>query len=116
VTIVSAGKTGTPDWVATKIDETGNAIIDANSHTNQWVMDSGTFSRKYEALPELPGVYQPVGGAQKFVRLNEGIHIVQWGEEWYVDAGGYINITNADDMYVISERDFDDTYRLRNAD
>jgi hypothetical protein len=112
VTMVSVDESGTPDWVVAKIDEQGREIIDANGHTNKWVIDAATFSRKYEGVSELPGVYKPVGGPQKFVRLREGIHIVQWGEEWYVDAGGYINITNPDDMYVIAGRDFDDTYRL----
>lgn len=29
-----------------------------------------------------------------------------------IAAGGYINITNPDDMYAISERDFTDTYKI----
>ena len=29
-----------------------------------------------------------------------------------IAAGGYINITNPDDMYGISERDFEDTYKV----
>lgn len=27
-------------------------------------------------------------------------------------AGGYINITNVNDMYGISQRDFEDTYKF----
>ena len=110
--VVSADESGTPDWVAAKIDSQGNIIVDSNGHTNQWIINAAAFCRKYEAVLEQPGVYKPVGGPQKFVRLSEGIHIVQWGKEWNVDAGGYINITNPDDMYVISGRDFDDAYGL----
>lgn len=33
-----------------------------------------------------------------------------------IAAGGYINITNIDDMYDISKRDFEDTYKVVNAD
>lgn len=110
-TIVSADKTGTPDWVATKIDEQGKVIVDSNGHMNQWVISAAVFERKYEAVPEHPGIYKPVGGPQKFVCLKEGVHIVQWGQEWNVDADGYINITNPEDMYVVSGRDFRDTYR-----
>ena len=83
-----------------QIDDMGNEIIDANGHTNQWIIGDATFRKKYEAVSEQPGVYKPVGDPQKFVRLNKGIHIVQWGEEWNVDAGGYINITNPEDMYA----------------
>ena len=110
--MVSVDESGTPDWVVTKIDEQENDIVDANGHINQWIISAMIFSKKYEVVSEHPGVYKPVGGSQRFIRLNEGIHIVQWGEEWNVDAGGYINITNMDDMYVISGRDFDDTYRV----
>lgn len=111
-TVVSVDESGIPDWVVTKINEQGEVIKDANGHTNQWVIDNATFRKKYEVVPEEAGIYKPVGGPQKFIRLNEGIHIIQWGEEWNVDAGGYINITDPEDMYVISRRDFDDTYRV----
>lgn len=105
-------ETGIPGWVATKVDEKGNEIMDQNGHINQWIIDNITFQKKYEADPEHEGIYKPVGGPQKFIQLNEGIQIIQWCEEWYVDAGGYINITNINDIYVISGRDFDDTYRV----
>lgn len=29
-----------------------------------------------------------------------------------IAAGGYINITNLDDVYAISKRDFEDTYKF----
>lgn len=109
---VAVDEAGIPDWVATKIDDQGNEIIDSNGHANQWVIGDATFKKKYEAVPEQTGIFKPVGGAQKFVQLYEAIHIVQWGEEWNVDAGGFVNITNPEDMYVISGKDFSDTYRI----
>ena len=33
-----------------------------------------------------------------------------------IAADGYINITNIDDMYGISKRDFEDTYKVVNTD
>lgn len=33
-----------------------------------------------------------------------------------IAAGGYINITNPNDMYGISKRDFEDTYKVINVD
>ena len=56
------------------------------------------------------------GGIQVFVRTSENITVFQWGSDMTVAAGGYINITNPDDMYAISQRDFDDTYRPVNND
>lgn len=33
----------------------------------------------------------------------------------YGRKGGYINITNKDDLYGISKRDFEDTYKIVNS-
>ena len=110
--VVSVDDGGIPDWVATKIDDHGNEIIDANGNKNQWIIGDITFKKKYEAVPEKTGIFKPVGGLQKFIKLNEAIHIVQWGEEWNVDVGGFVNITNPEDMYVIAGKDFADTYRI----
>lgn len=110
--VVSVDESGVPDWVVTKIDEQNQEIVDANGHLNQWIISNVNFRKKYEAVSEIPGVYKSVDGPQKFLYLQEGIHVVQWGGEWNVDAGGYINITNPDDLYVIAGRDFNDTYRV----
>lgn len=36
----------------------------------------------------------------------------QWGGEMKIEAGGWLNITNPSDIYGISKRDFEDTYRI----
>lgn len=111
--VVSAdAETGIPDWVVTKVDERGNVIIDQNGHKNQWIITNIVFQQKYETDQVHSGLYKPVGKPQQFVKLSEAIHIQQWGEEWNVDCGGYINVTDPEDMYVISKRDFADTYRI----
>lgn len=110
--VVCADAFGVPDWVATKADPLGNPVIDRNGHANQWIICDAVFRKKYQAVPGQPGLYQPAGGPQRFVRLPEAVRIIQWGEEWNVDAGGYINITDPEDLYVISGRDFADTYRV----
>ena len=52
--------------------------------------------------------------SQTFLRLPEAITLRQWGEECMrVDAGGYINVTDKNNIYVISQRDFEDTYEIR---
>lgn len=99
------------DWVATKMDEDGQPIVDPNGHTNEWIIDDETFHKKYEDDPAHPGVFKPIGGPQQFMRTSEAITINQWGEDMNVDAGGYINVTDPNDIYVISERDFTDTYK-----
>lgn len=105
-------QTNEPGWIATKVDEHGNIIIDNNGHVNQWIIDDSTFKKKYEIDPESPNLCKPKGGTQVFVQITDNIILNQWGSDMKIAAGGYINITNTDDMYGISQRDFEDTYRF----
>ena len=98
-------------WVVTKADENGNAIVDANGHINQWIISAPKFHQKYEGT-DVEGLYKPVGGPQVFVELPINAIIFQWGQEMRIAAGGFINVTNLDDIYGISKRDFEDTYRF----
>lgn len=100
------------DWVATKVDEVGEIIIDNNNHTNNWIIDRETFMKKYEVDPNNPNLCRPKGGVQIFVQIPDNIILNQWGSDMKIAAGGYINITNQNDMYGISSRDFEDTYRF----
>lgn len=99
------------EWVVTKADMEGNVIIDNNGHTNDWIIENSTFKKKYEVDPNNEGLYKPKGGIQVFVQISDNIILNQWGSDMKIAKGGYINITNPDDMYGISKRDFDDTYK-----
>ena len=104
-------ETGNPGWVVTKA-ENGMPVIDEHGHLNQWINTDTEYHKRYEPAPELgEGVHKPVGGPQIFVEISEAISIFQWGSQMDVDAGGYANITNLDNIYVISGRDFKDLYR-----
>ena len=98
-------------WIATKVNENGEPIIDNNGHLNNWIIDDSTFKKKYEIYSENPNLCKPKGGPQTFVEIPDNIILNQWGEDMAIAAGGYINITNPDDMYGISQRDFEDTYK-----
>ena len=103
--------TNNPGWIATKLDENGYPLKDKNGHLNQWIIADSTFKKKYEIDEQNPSVFKPVGGPQIFVQIPDNIILEQWGSEMKIAAGGYINITKVDDMYGISERDFNDTYK-----
>lgn len=112
-------ETKEPGWVVTKADEEGTVILDNNRHDNSWIISDSVFKKKYEQLEpeyhfsngEISALYKPTGGIQKFVKIPENIILNQWGSDMQIAAGGYINITNPEDMYGISERDFNDTYK-----
>ena len=105
-------ETNNPGWVATKVDEDGQVIFDSNGHTNEWIIEDSKFRSKYEIDMENPSLFKPKGGLQIFVRITEDIILEQWGSEMLLSAGSYINITNPNDIYGISERDFNDTYKI----
>ena len=76
------------------------------------IIDNETFEKKYEIDPENPSLFKPKGGPQIFVQITDNIILNQWGSDMQIAAGGYINITNPNDIYGISQRDFEDTYRF----
>lgn len=104
--------TNQPGWVVTKLDEFGYVPVDNNGHVNQWIISDSVFKKKYEIDPDNELIFKPKGGNQLFVQIMDNIILNQWGSDMMIAKGGYINITNVDDMYGISERDFNDTYKF----
>ncbi len=105
-------QTNEPGWIATKLDEEGKPVIDKNGHLNKWIINDSTFKKKYESDIANPGLFKPTGGPQAFVEINDNIILEQWGREMKIAKGGFINITNPEDMYGISKQDFEDTYKF----
>ena len=107
-------ETGENDWIATKIGKDRSVLVDEHGNKNEWIITDTVFWQKYRQDQEHPGYYVPVGVSQTFLRLPEAITLRQWGEDCMrVDAGGYINVTDKNNIYVISQRDFEDTYEIR---
>ena len=83
--------------------------------SNKWASETSTFARKYEQDPTQQGVYKPKGGPMNAAQINEPISFTApWGERMNVDKGGYIlqDPNNPNDIYGISGKDFDSTYRF----
>lgn len=104
--------TNQPGWIATKVDLEGNIIIDEFGHKNQWIISDSEFIKKYEIDLENPTLFKPKGGPQVFVEIQDSIVFNQRGSEMNVEKGGFLNITNIDNIYGISKRDFEDTYQF----
>lgn len=107
------GTVGENQSVVTKTDINGEVIVQGG-HVNEWIIDDAKLAAKYDAVEtrEDGQVYcRPKGVEQVFVPVVNDIIIDQWGDENFkIPAGGYINITNIDDFYGISAKDFNDTY------
>jgi hypothetical protein len=82
---------------------------------NRWAVDNKTFNRKYEQDPFQNGVYKPKGGPMNATQINEPISFnAPWGERMNIDKGGYLlqDPNNINDIYGISQKDFDNTYKF----
>ena len=111
--IVTPDENGELGWVATKIDKSGNPIIDQNGNTNEWIISNDTFLKSYEQDSENPKLFKKIATPQKFVQVKETITFNDRYNGMYTLAiGGYLNITNLDKIYAVSERDFTDTYKI----
>ena len=104
--------TGNTNWVLMKANEYGYPIVDEYGHVNEWIKDDSEFQEEYDPDEEIDGLFKSVDGAQLFVPVLLDIILIQNGEEMYVKAGGFLNITDLTSIYGISERDFRDTYRI----
>lgn len=111
-TVELDGTTQQPGWIVTKAVD-GKPLVDEFGHPNEWIITDSNFKKKYEVDPENPELFRPTGGKQTFVQTPVTVTFnASWGEEMTILSGGYLNITNLEDIYGIQERDFHDTYQL----
>lgn len=110
---------GEGQWILTKADSDGNPIIDDYGHTNTWRVDDAVFKSKYEVKNMTPSGYVlPVSNPQMFIQIDKNVAIMKpWGENGElvaqtIAAGGYLNITNLDDIYGIAVAEFNETYTV----
>ncbi len=108
-------------YVLTEADENGNPIIDENGSTKQCIVGESELHAKF-VVPN-SGVKKETflkmdNKEQELVQIDRNIAFIKpWGDEGQllpqlIDAGGYINITDPDDVYGISEKQFEDAYRV----
>ena len=109
-------QTGKPGWVITKCSPDGEVIIDEYGNKNEWIMKDSDFISEYALDPDMDGVFMSVDGPQLFVQVLTDMVMVQGEKEMHVECGGFINITDLSSCYAISERDFNDTYRIMDTE
>ena len=119
---VAAIKSGS--FILTKLDHDGNVMLDKNGNPNEWQVDASKMFRRYdmsEVGEDGIGIARSRPERASFVRTDRDIMImVPWGEggalvPQYIRKGGYLNIADPNDVYGISEQDFNDTYLRRDG-
>lgn len=104
--------TGNTGWIITKCSPDGEIIIDESGNKNEWIMNDSDFIKEYVLDPRFEDVFMSVDGPQLFVQVLTDMIMVQGNKEMKVECGGFINITDFSSCYAISERDFNDTYKV----
>lgn len=89
------------DWIVT------------NPGGEQYIVPGAKFPKKYEPCPELgDGWFKPTGGVQKFLELAQDMQFIcSWNEEQFIAAGGFVNVTDLDDIYGIAKDELFVTYK-----
>ena len=111
VEIVTLDKeTNLPSWIITKADMYGEAVIDKNGHYDTRVISDTEFKNKYEPDSNKDMLYIPKSNIQLFVKIYDDIVLNKDGKDIKLLNGDYINITNDDDIYIVTQKEFEDSY------
>ena len=111
-TVESDPVTNQPDWIVTKV-KNGEVVVDEFGHKNEWIVTDSDFHNKYEIDPNNPMFWNSKEAPQTFIQIPDDIAFVDpSGEPMNIVAGGYLNVTDCNEIYGVQERDFNDTYRF----
>lgn len=103
--------TGLPQMVLTKLDKDGNVVVDEYGHENSWIYLNTQDQFEIDYPTQLrDGVYVPSAKPRILVPIVMDVVITQWGNDEYIAAGGWLNITDVNDIYGASQRDIEDTH------
>ena len=105
------------DVVVTRVDKKGRPVLNKDGNPNTWKMAGDTFKASYDTEHPDPetGAYIPTGGPRRFVQVGKDISFdAHWGGVQNIRKGGYLNITNPDDVFGIAREEFLETYQLMN--
>ena len=102
---VKRGDDGELGWIVT------------NPDGEQYIVPNNKFVKRYEIETGADGKHAPKGAPIVAIQVKEDVTIVaSWGEEQFIKAGGYLNVSNLEDIYGIAEQEFYNTYAPCNKD
>lgn len=103
--VVKADENGNTDWVVT------------NPTGEKYLVPHAKFIKRYEIEAGADGKHAPTGAPIDAVQIKEDISFTApWGEEMNIKAGGFLNVSNLNDIYGIQLDEFNATYARCNKD
>lgn len=94
-----------------KLDSEINKLdkVVKNKSNEQYVIPTKKFLNKYSHYYD--DIWIPKKVVQMFIKVDENISfIAPWGEKMNIEKGGYLNITDKNDIYGVQEKEFKETY------
>lgn len=104
-------KTKKPGWVLTKLDSNNKPVINKNGHLNQYIVNDSDFNTIYEPSYDGINLYKKKK-IEKLIQLEEDIQFGTSFGYMTIMKGGYVTVTDLDEIYGISFNDFNDTYEV----
>lgn len=96
-----------------KIDDHNNLDwVVTNPDGERYIMPYEKFRSKYQIYDFNKGTYIPKKVICEFIQIDDDISFVApWGEQMHIKKGGYLNITNINDIYGVQKQEFETTYK-----
>lgn len=111
---------GAGQVVVTRCDETGTPILNKQGHENSWIQSIEDLSATYDTDGiDSNGMVMPKSGnPRRMIRIDRDAAVMKpWGPNGSMvpqtcRAGGYMNITDPEGAYFISEEEFAETHTV----
>ena len=101
------------EMILTRADENGDPVRDSSGRINSGITAEEDFHVKYKLQDPVRGLYVPAGSLQYFVQAAGNISFTApWGEIQKIRRGGFLNITDRNDIYGIAREEFEETYQV----
>lgn len=108
------------DWVITRAYKDGTSYVDKNGNTDTQLINEETLAKKYIGWLEQGEnvwMFESDSQYQDFMRVSENVALSVPGENGapvtqYIKEGGWLNITDMNNVYGIAEQEFAETYDI----
>lgn len=101
------------DMIVTKGNADGTPALDGYGHNNTWCMRPDAFKAFYDAdhPDSATGMYCARPVERRFIQIDRNIEFdAPWGETQRIRAGGFLNISDPNDIYGVARDEFNETY------
>ncbi len=98
-TVKIDSETGKPGWIATGIGG------------EKYIIEDSEFTKRYEPVPEKENTFKSNALPVCTFRVDENVKFTApWGQELYLEKGGYLVCNNTGEIWGVAKDEFEATY------